>query len=410
MRQTESLQPSMTTPNPLQGWDIGLAAFVLACMTAGFWRLWPGALSLADAPLGPMILKAGLASLGFVALATRWEDALRALARNPLMLVMLALTVSSALWAIVPADALRNAIMLIVIWVFGVGLALRFQARELAEICAFGGIFGLMAQFAAHQNMPPVTAFDGDIAFAIIATGWAALTVPARRSLWELAFGACGLLAFAAGDLASLGAVIGLVLGFGVAQLGAIRGRQGTISIIVTAWILVALIIGVTLFALFGADPVSARLSSFFSQLGSNMVIGQGFGISGQSVSSGLAAGLGVLGLALGALVAFATLFQVLLGERQDPNGVNFTIAIWFATLGAILVAPGEIALFGPVCILFAASAFSISLSNVPMPRARRTLIVRPSGSQRFSDPQTGLKQPMRSGFIPRDIGHHSKR
>jgi hypothetical protein len=393
MRTPRSLSPRQRAEPDLAGWDIGLAAFALACMTAGFWRLWPSALPLTDAPLGPMILKAGLASLGFVALASRWEDVLRAVARNPLMLVLLALSVSSSIWAITPADALRNAILFIVIWVFGVGLTLRFHPRELSEICGFGGIFGLMAQFAAHRGMPPVSAFDGDIVFAIIGSAWAAWCVPVRRPFWLLAFGACCLLAFAAGDRASLGAIIGLVFGYGIAQLGAIRGRQGTVSIIVTAWVLVVLIIGVTLFALFGADPVSLALLNFFQGLGPHMMIGQGFGISGHSVSSGLGAGLGVIGLGLGGFVAFSTVFQALLNDhsrfKDNASYLDFNIVTWFGVLAAILVAPTDISLFGPVFILFAASAFSISLSCDLKQRPRRALIEERTNPKRALNHRT---------------------
>lgn len=380
------LPPPIEPTRALAGWDIGLAAFALACMTAGFWRLWPGALFLSDAPLGPMILKSGLAALGFVAVATRWEDAVRAVTRNPLILVLMALACSSAMWAIIPADALRNSIMLIVMWVFGIALTLRFKPRELAEIFAFAGLFGLFAQFAAHQNMPPVSAFDGDVAFAIIGCAWAAWCVPVRRLLWLLALGACCALAFAAGDMASLGAGIGLIIGLGVAQVGNVRGRQGTISIIVTAWVLVALIIGVTMFALFGADPVLARISSFFMALGPHMVIGQGFGVSGQSIATSIGAGLGIVGVALAGLVAFATLFQAMLGQRQSGDGVDGSVAIWFGGMGAILVSPADISVFGPIFISLAASSFAISLTCVSTPRRRRLLKDAPMPLHTFQD------------------------
>jgi hypothetical protein len=374
-KQSDRSTPAIPPPATLAGWDIGLAAFALACMTAGFWRLWPGAMSLSDAPLGPTILKAGLAALGFVAIATRWEDTFKALARNPLILVLLGLACSSAIWAIIPADALRNAIMLIVIWCFGVALSLRFKAKELAEICGFAGLFGLVAQFGAHQGLPPVSAFDGDVAFAILGGAWAAWCVPARRSMWLLLIGCCSALAFAAGDLASLGAGVGVILGLGVAQVGSIRGRQGTISIIVTAWALVALIFGVTVFALFGAIPVTTKISSFFDALGPNMVLGQGFGVAGQSVSSSLGAGLGIVGVCCVGVIVFASLFQVLFGKRHVGKSLDGSIAMWFGSLGAILVSPSDVAIFGPVCILFATTSFTITLSCISLPRRRPALM-----------------------------------
>jgi hypothetical protein len=400
IRHVDAIHP--INGNPLSGWDIGLSAVALACMTAGLWRLWPEAVGLDNAPLGFFIVKAGIASLGFVGIATRWEDTLRAFAANPLPLVLMALACSSAIWALTPTDAVRNAIMLIVIWGFGIALALRFNPRELAEICAFAGLFGILGQFAAHQGIPPVTAYDGDIAFAIMGSAWAAWQVPARKTFWLLALGCCALLALGAGDIASLGAASGLGLGIGVARLGAARARNGRVSVILTAWVLVALIIGVTLFALFGVDPVTAKISSFFDSLGPNMLLGQGIGVAGQSFATGIGAGLGIVGVLLMGLLAFATLFQVLLGERRISDGVAGNIAIWFAAIGAILFSPGEVALFGPVCVLFATTSFAISLSCIRVPRRRQPLFNKAIGFQaqvkRTSAPIPLMKAPKNMG------------
>ena len=185
------------------------------------------------------------------------------------------------------------------------------------------------------------------------------------------------MLAFAVRDVASLGAGIGLIIGFGFAKFNASRSHRGAVSVIITAWALVAIIIGMTLFALFGADVVSTKVVSFFLELGPNMMIGQGFGIAGQSFSSSLAAGLGVVGVALAGLIVMATLFQSLLGHTHSTRGENFSIAIWVAALCAILSSPTEIAVFGPVAILFFAMSFSISLSAVAAPRPRQALTDR---------------------------------
>ena len=367
-------------PNVLAGWDIGLAAIALACMTSGFWRLWPGALMLSEVPLAPMIVQAGLAALGFVAIATRWEETARALAYNPFVLVLLVLACASAIWAIIPATALRNAIMLIAIWSFGIALALRFRPRELAEICAFAGFIGLLAQFAAHQSMPPVSAFDGDVAFAITTSAWAAWRVPSRRLLWLIALGGSCVLGFAAGDSASLGAAIGLIIGLGFAKTGLLARQHSGISIIVTAWALVVLTVVSTLFALFGADPLFSTMSRFLNNLGPHMMIGQGFGLAGQSVANSLGVGLGIVGVVLSILVVFATLVQALFGRHRPDASINVSFAIWLSALGAIIVSPTQIAIFGPIIILFVATSFSISLSCVGAQlRHRQSLTDKPS-------------------------------
>jgi hypothetical protein len=377
---------------PLDGFDIGLAAFALACMTAGFWRLWPGAVALNDAPLGTLILKAGLAALGFVAIATRWEDTMRAFARNPTPLILIALALASALWASAPAEALRNSILLLVVWGFGIALSLRFKTKELAEICAFAGLFGLAAQFAAHNGVPPMGAFDGDLAFALVMCAWAAWVVPARKMLWLFTLGVCAILAFAAGDWASCGGALGFGLGFLLAKVGALNVRKGPISIIITAWFLVALIAGVTVFALFGAQPVSAAISMFYADLGPQMVMGQGFGTSGYSVASAMGAGLGLVGIGAAGLVMFATLFQALLGNRIGNDASLSTIAVWFGSLAAIIMSTGEIGVFSPIFIVLAATSFSISLSCVPPVRTRKPLF----------EPKQRVAAPMRTVGIAR--------
>jgi hypothetical protein len=361
----------------LAGWDIGVAAFAMACMTAGFWRLWPGALMLEEAPIGPVILKAGLAALGFVGIATRWEDALRAYATNPTSLVFLGLVCVSPLWAVTGPDALRSAILMVTIWGFGVALALRFKPRELAEICGFAGLMGVIAQFIAHQTTPPAGAFDGDLAFACLATAWAAWVVPARRLVWLLGLGCCAALSVATGDVGALGAGIGLVLGLGLAKAGVVVRRGGPISIIVTAWVIVACIVGVTLFALFGAQAFTSSIVNFYGALGNQAMLGQGFASAGQSVSGAFGAGLGIVGLATALLVVFATLFQALLGKHDVSREAQALTGVWFAAVGAICVAPQEISSFGPVCIAFAASSFSIALACVKQRPKRVPLMVR---------------------------------
>jgi hypothetical protein len=365
-------------PNAMAGWDIGLAAFALACMTTGFWRLWPEASQLNEAPLGPIMLKAGLAALGFVGIASRWEDALRAFSRNPLALVLIALACSSSLWAVVPAEALRHGILFLVIWGLGIALTLRFKSTELAEICGFAGIFALVMQMTAHKGVPPMNHFDGDLAFALIGCAWAAWSVPTRRTIWFIATGICAAFAFASGDTASLGAGLGLIFGLILAQVGNRLSKKGAVSILVAAWLIVAFVVALTAFVMFGADPVSENVSRYFSDLGPNMVIGQGFGVAGQSASSSIGAGLGILGLGVATLVVLATFFQALFGNPSGGTVSMGYVGVSFACVGAILASPNEVTIFGPICLLFAGASFSISLACARRPMARQPLLQRP--------------------------------
>jgi hypothetical protein len=372
-----SNRAARANPNVLAGWDIGLAAIALACMTTGFWRLWPEASQLNEAPLGPIILKAGLAALGFVGIASRWEVAIRAFSRNPLALVLIGLACASSIWAVVPAEALRHGILFLVIWGFGIALTLRFKSTELAEICGFAGIFALVMQLTAHKGVPPMDHFDGDLAFALIGCAWAAWSVPMRRTIWFVATGVCAAFAFASGDIASLGAGVGLMFGLILAQVGSVVGRKGAISVLVTAWLIAAFVVAMTAFVMFGADPVSDGISRYFSDLGPNMVIGQGFGVAGQSASGSVGAGLGILGLGVASMVVLATFFQALFGNPSGGTASTGFVGVSFACVGAILASPNEVTIFGPICLLFAGASFSISLACTPRPMARQPLLQR---------------------------------
>jgi hypothetical protein len=360
--------------DPLAGWDIAIAAFALACMTSGFWRLWPDALALNDAPLGPIVLKAGLAALGFVGIASRWEASLSGVIRNPFGLVLIALACASAVWAVVPSQALRHGILLLVMWGFGMSLSLRFKSAELAEICGFAGIFGVVMQVTAHKGVPPVDHFDGDLAFALIGCAWATLATPARRTIWLIATGLCFACAFAATERATFGAILGFVFGLGVVTASNAIVKRGAVSVLIAAWVIVAAIVALTLFALFGAAPVADNVSRFFTDLGAAMIIGQGFGVAGQSVGDSLGAGLGLLGSCVGGLVILSKFFQALFGNPAGRQALMGRAGVCFACVGAIVVAPQEVAMFGPILVLFAATSFAISLACAPTPQRHRSL------------------------------------
>lgn len=363
-----------TQTNPIAGWDIAIAAIALACMTTGFWRLWPNALPLNDAPLGPIILKAGIAALGFVGIASRWEDTLQATLRNPFGIVMIVLACASSIWAIAPSEALRNGILFLVIWGFGIALSLRFKPAELAEICGFAGIFGVVMQVTAHKGLPSVDHFDGDLAFALIGSVWAAMAVRARRTIWIIAAGLCFAFATASTEKAAMGAVLGFAFGIGLAAFGSALGKRGAISVLIAAWIIVISVIGLTIFLMFSAAPIGESVSRYFTNLGDAMIIGQGFGVTGQSVGASFGGGLGLLGTAVVALVVLSTFFQALFGNPVGGNRLYGQIGVFFACTGTLVVAPQEVAVFGPVAVLFAATSFKLSLACAPLARPRRAL------------------------------------
>jgi hypothetical protein len=372
MRRPQTEQPAQFTPKSVfAGWDISFAALALACMSAGFWRLWPEATNLDRAPLGPVIIQAGLAALGFVAIASRWEDALRGVARNPLPLVFLGLACVSAIWAVTPTDALQQSILLVVIWCFGIGLALRFRVSDLAEICGFAGIFGLALQIAAAQGVPQPGHFDGDLAFALLGSLWAASQISTRRLIWLMAAGLCAAMAFAARDFATLGAGIGFGLGVALAAYGQTLARQSAVSVLLSAWVVVVGIIGATLIAMFGAGSVGEQVSLFLGGLGPHLVLGQGFGVNDHSLAGSVGMGLGMVGLGTLALVVVAGLCQIVFGQRAGHVSALGQAGALCACIGAWVAAPGEVAFLGPLTIIFAANCFAMSYVRAPQQHTR---------------------------------------
>ncbi|MFN7673814.1 MAG: hypothetical protein ACK5OV_00180, partial [bacterium] len=150
-----------------------MLALALACFSAGFWRMWPGAAGLDEAPLGPVIRTAGVASMGLVGFAVRWEVLAPVLLRRLDGLVLVAICMASAVWALAPALALQHGILLLLVWVFGITIFARLSAADLAFTAAFAGIFALSAQLVAARGLMPLDALDGDLSLALCAALWA---------------------------------------------------------------------------------------------------------------------------------------------------------------------------------------------------------------------------------------------
>lgn len=357
----------MVTPKMSLRWDIALLAFALACFSAGFWRLWPGAVGLDETPLGPLILKAGVASMGLVGFAVRWEALAPVLLRRLDGLFLVAICMASAAWALAPAIALQHGILLLLVWVFGITVAARLPAADLAFTTAFAGILALVAQLLAARGLMPLAALDGDLSLALCAALWASTASSKWRWAWLTWAAALVVLALILGDLASLMvAGVGVVtagLGLGLRWISA-RRPWTPIDIAVT---LACSILTVTLLALFSPLALSS------DRFGAMNWIGYGFGVPGASISEGFGQGMGVLGLGLASIWAVVTSVRLALDRSSsDPDGA-LVFGMWCAGLAVILLAPLEISILGPWVTLLAGLSFGAGIRPlVPVPQNQR--------------------------------------
>ncbi|MFN7496275.1 MAG: hypothetical protein ACK5SF_02575 [Hyphomonadaceae bacterium] len=381
----------MVAPKMSLRWDLALLALALACFSAGFWRMWPGAAGLDEAPLGPVFLKAGIASMGLVGFAVRWEVLAPLLLRRLDGLLLVAVCLCSAAWALAPAIALQHGILLLLVWVFGIAVAARLSAVDLAFTAAFAGLFALLAQLIAARGLMPLAALDGDLTLALCGALWASAASATWRWAWLAWAVALIALALGLGDLVSLMAAgVGIVtagLGYGLRWISA-RRPWTPIDIAVT---LACSILTVTLLALF--TPLALSSDSF----GAINWIGYGFGVAGSSISEGFGQGLGMLGLGLAGLWAIVTSVRLALDRRATDTDGALLFGLWCAGLATLLLAPTEVSVLGPWVALLAGLSFGVGMCPlVPAQRPSPAAPVRAGAQVRGTYPTAPMPAPPR--------------
>lgn len=357
----------MVAPKLTWRWDLALLALALACFSAGFWRLWPGAAGLEEAPLGAVIFKAGVASMGFIGFAVRWETLAPVLLRRLDSLLLVAVCLISAAWALAPAIALQHGILLLSLWVFGITVAARLPVEGLALATAFSGILAILAQIFAARGLMPLSALDGDLTLALCGALWASAVSAKWRWAWLAWAAALVVLALTLGDLTSIMVVgIGVVaasLGLGLRWISA-RRPWTPIDLAVT---LACAILTVTLLALF--TPIAFASDPF----GAINWIGYGFGVSGSSIRDGFGQGLGVLGLGLASIWAVVTSGRLALDRRESNTNGAAVFGMWCAGLAAFLLAPAEISVLGSWVVLLAGLSFGVGIRPLILAQQPRT-------------------------------------
>jgi len=212
-----------------------------------------------------------------VLIAGSWRRSLRALLRAPLLIALVTLAVSSALWSVAPDFTVRRSVALAFTCLSGVALAARFSWPRLAEVLACGFAILALASLGAGLFLPSIgrmsDLFPGSwrglwfeknalgqymmIGFCVCAAAGA--LNPGRRRLWGAAAALTLLLVLLSTSKTSLAS---LLLAAGVLSLVWLA-RRGPAAGIATAWLGVVVAMGVAgflvleperAFALFGKD------------------------------------------------------------------------------------------------------------------------------------------------------------
>jgi O-antigen ligase len=205
---------------------------------------------------------------GLLLVALSPADTLRALARQPFLLLLMAIVVISMTWSIAPDQTARRAFAVYCTTLGGIALAVRYRWTELAELTAacFAGLavlslviclaipsIGVMSEIfpGAWRGMwAEKNAFGGNMALGFVVTVAAAALNPRRAKMWaSFAMLMLGLVLMST----SKTSLVSLLLGLGGLMMVAFA-RRGPAAGVMTVWVTV---LGVAMFAavmLFAAD------------------------------------------------------------------------------------------------------------------------------------------------------------
>ncbi len=204
--------------------------------------------------------------IGLVLVAGAPLSFLAALARQPFLLLVLAMVALSYAWSIAPDQTLRRAVAVYFTTLGGVAIAVRYRWAQMAEIIgtcfASLAVLSLVVCLAApsigvmHEIFPGAwrglwaekNAFGGNMALGCIIMFAAAALNPRRALIWAaFAALALGLVLMSTSKTSLVSAMLGMgVIG---AAAFARRGPAAAVAVVWTGVLGAALVAGVALFA-----------------------------------------------------------------------------------------------------------------------------------------------------------------
>jgi exopolysaccharide production protein ExoQ len=251
--------PTAAAAPALARWEPLAAALCLAQFSEPFFAAVAQSQGLAEPP--GYARAAFLPVYAFLGWAI-WRDRAKALATaraTPLLVALLALAFVSTLWSIDSGATLRRSVWLALTMAFGLYLAWRYQWRELISVIAAAFVVLVLGSLALGALAPGIgrmsfehpgawsglwthkNTLGGIMALGVAACAAAAIVEPARRKLWlATALGAFALVLLSTSKTALLASMLGL----GVIAAGMIVRRGPLPTIILSASVLVAVILG----------------------------------------------------------------------------------------------------------------------------------------------------------------------
>ena len=202
-------------------------------------------------------------------------DSLRAVIRQPLLILILFICCLSILWSVAPDQTERRIVAIVFTTLGGIALGSRYRWSEMAEVLATAFAILATLSFLAGAFIPvrraawpaffpgawrglweEKNAMGGDMAIAFVVFGAAAMLEPRRRRLWG-GFAVLALLLVLLST--SKTSLVSLLLGaFAIAFVA--LARRGPIMGVISSFGAVVAVFAIAAFLFFAADVAFAVL------------------------------------------------------------------------------------------------------------------------------------------------------
>jgi O-antigen ligase len=202
------------------------------------------------------------------------KDVVRALIRQPLLILILCICCLSILWSVAPDQTERRIVAIVFTTLGGVALGARYRWSQMAEVLAVSFAVLASLSFLAGALVPSVgrmatlfpgawrglwaekNALGGDMAIAFVVFGAAAMLEPRRKLLWSGFAVLAVLLVLLSTSKTSL---VSLCLGAAALAFVALA-RRGPIMGVISSFGAVVAIFAALAFLFFAADVAFAVL------------------------------------------------------------------------------------------------------------------------------------------------------
>jgi|GEM_PF-6579807 hypothetical protein len=299
-------------------------------------------------------IKSSIWSIGLVFVAVKWELATWVATRFFVPILLVGLTIMSTIWSLSPNETLRGSIQFLLIWVLGLGFALKYDGADFATYCgvtsALSIAFQIFIQIFAN-NGGNIGFEYAELALSIVAASWAMKTNGKYSVIWGgfALFGS--IIAIYANDQASFGAAIGLLMALTIEIILRIVKSKA----LQMAWLFVVVLAGAVIFIMIKGQLASFAISELLDNLGSRSLFGIGFGTFDGALFNEFGQGLGLFGLGVAVcLMIFGLYFSIF-----PPNSKSSSLYPAFGICGLIIAAPNQVQFDSGIAIILCYAFYS---------------------------------------------------